>query len=322
MIRLLAFISLATVALVSACDRDKDPRQDAGPFAIDPANAFVSMPSEGCEGARVQPGISEQTIEADGLQRSYRLFIPSTYDQSLPEPLVLNFHGFGSNAASQEAYSGLGDLAEREGFLLVSPDGAGSPPQWHTFGRLLPGYVNDLSFVDYLLDHITATLCVDESRIYAAGLSNGGGMAQTLGCRMKDRIAAVGVVAAAPFIETGCDDPGLMPVIAFHGTADEVVAFNGEGSRFGLTFQPVRTTMQKWAVRNGCDASPVSERVADDVVREYYTGCDDGSAVELYVIEGGGHTWPGALDRPGLGRITRSISASELMWRFFEQHTR
>jgi polyhydroxybutyrate depolymerase len=274
----------------------------------------------GCGGERFQPGASVQTIEADGLQRSYRLFVPGGYDQSLPAALVLNFHGFGSNGASQEAYSRFAEVAEREGFVVVSPDGAGSPAQWHTFGRLLPGYVNDVSFVEQLLDRLTATLCIDETRIYATGLSNGGGMAQVLACRMKDRIAAIGVVAAAPFVDTGCDEAGPVPVIAFHGTADEVAAFEGEGSIFGLSFQPVRTTMQEWAARNGCDATPVSERVAEDVVREHYEGCDDSADVELYVIEDGGHTWPGALDRPGLGRITQSISATELMWQFFDAH--
>jgi polyhydroxybutyrate depolymerase len=79
--------------------------------------------------------------------------------------------------------------------------------------------VGDVSFVGQLLDHLTASMCIDEARIYATGLSNGGGMAQMLACR-EERIAAIGVVAAAPFVDAGCDDAGPMPVIAFHGTSD------------------------------------------------------------------------------------------------------
>ena len=306
-----------TVACRDGSDNSGNPADVVGTIET----AVQATLTSGC-GTPAKPGLSLQSIDSDGLPRTSRLFIPSGYDPAVPTPLVLNFHGFGSNGASQEAYSGLADVAEREGFVLVSPDGAGSPPQWHIYGRLLPGFVDDYAFTERLLDQLEATLCIDTSRVYAAGLSNGGGMAQALGCRLNDRIAAVGSVAGAPFNDAACTGKEPVPVIAFHGTADEVVAFEGEGSLFGLNLPPIRTTMQEWAAHNGCDLEVHSERIAVDVIRESYEGCDEDSAVELYVIEGGGHTWPGAPDRPGLGTITQSISASELMWQFFKEHAR
>jgi polyhydroxybutyrate depolymerase len=319
MLRLFALATTSVLLILTvACGRESDGDSSLGdPQA--PVDGAIVKPSEGC-GSTADTGISVGTIDSDGLIRSYRLYIPSSYDANAAMPLLLNFHGFGSNGVSQEAYSGLAEVAEREGFVLVSPDGTGSPPQWHIYGRLLPGFVDDYAFVERLLDHLEVTLCVDKSRVYAAGLSNGGGMAQALGCRLNDRIAAVGSVAGAPFNDAACTGKEPMPVIAFHGTADEVVAFEGEGSLLGLNLPPVRTTMQQWAEHNGCEGEIHSERTAEDVVREAYDGCDESSAVQLYVIEGGGHTWPGALDRPGLGRITKSISASDLMWQFFEAH--
>ena len=270
----------------------------------------------------VSPGLTVATMASGGVERSYRLYVPSSYDGSTALPLLLNFHGFGSSALEQERYSGFVDVAEANGFVLVTPDGTNSPQRWYIYGRLEPGYVDDFAFVEELIDEVGATVCIDPGRIYATGISNGGAMSSLLGCNVG-RIAAVAPVAGAPFSNASCDDAGPVPVIAFHGTADELVPFDGgNGGRLGLPITPVRDNMRAWAEHNGCDLTLHSERNAPDVVLETYTGCDEGADVQLYVIEGGGHTWPGA-DRQIriLGATTQSIDASELIWEFFAQHT-
>ena len=215
-------------------------------------------------------GLSIETMASGGGERSYRLYVPASYDASAPLPLLLNFHGFGSSAAEQERYSGFIDVAEANGFVLVTPDGTNNPQRWYIYGRLEPGYVDDFAFVDALIDEVSASVCIDQSRIYAAGISNGGAMSSLLGCNVE-RIAAVAPVAGAPFSDASCAGDGSVPVIAFHGTADDVVPFDGgAGGRLGLPITPVRENMRDWAAHNGCDLTLQSERIAPDVVLERY----------------------------------------------------
>jgi polyhydroxybutyrate depolymerase len=279
----------------------------------------TSTPAPDCPQA-IQTGLTLNTTVVDGLERRYRLYVPASYDASAPVPLLLNFHGLGSNALEQELYSGFTQLAEREGFVLVSPDGTGLIQEWHVLATWLPGYVDDIDFVDALIDEVTKSVCIDEERIYAAGLSNGGAIASLLGCNL-DRIAAIATVAGAPFSSRRCEPDRPVPVIAFHGTYDGVVPFNlGEYLGAYLPLTNVRQDMQSWAENNGCNTAPQIERIAQDVTLEAYTNCDAGADVRLYVVEGGGHTWPGSDHKLWfLGDTTQSIDASELIWSFFEE---
>ena len=291
--------------------------------AAEPAQPPTATLSPACP----QPGdtglsseSSSKSVMVDGIQRTYRLYVPTSYDATEPVPLVLNFHGLGSNALEQELYSGFTGLSEREGFILVSPNGTGFIQEWHVLATWLPGYVDDLRFVDTLIDEMVDSLCIDEERIYAAGISNGGAMASLAGCNL-DRIAAVATVAGAPYSQRRCEAGRPLPIIAFHGTYDGIVPFNlGEFLGDYLPLTNVREDMQTWSSHNGCDTTAKSEQIATDIVLEAYANCDAGADVRLYVIDGGGHTWPGAeLNLWYLGRTTQSIDASELIWSFFEE---
>jgi polyhydroxybutyrate depolymerase len=250
--------------------------------------------------------------------------VPASYEASSPVPLVLNFHGFGSNALEQERYSGFAALADREGFIVATPEGTNSPQRWYIYSQLEPGYVDDFAFVGDLIDALSARYCIDAARVYAVGISNGGGMSSQLGCRLNGRMAAIAPIAGSPYSELSCRDAGPMPVIAFHGTEDTIVPFEGgPGGRLGLPINAVRDNMRDWAQHNGCNLTLETQRIADDVVLESYGGCSDGADVHLYVIEGGGHTWPGATRNiAALGTTTQSISATELAWSFFTGHPR
>jgi polyhydroxybutyrate depolymerase len=256
------------------------------------------------------------------VRRSFRLHVPSGYDPNVATPLVLNFHGFGSNANEQDRYSGFPALADREGFIVATPDGTNSPRRWYIYGEREAGYVDDFAFVEGLIDHLSASLCIDAARIYATGISNGGGMSAQLGCKLNERFAAIAPVAGSPYADAACRGKGPMPVISFHGTDDESVPFaGGAGGRLGLPLNSVRDNLRDWARHNGCNLTLQTQRIATDVVLEAYGGCTDGADAQLYVIEGGGHTWPGA-DRniERLGHTTQSISATEVAWAFFEAH--
>jgi polyhydroxybutyrate depolymerase len=184
-----------------------------------------------------------------------------------------------------------------------------------------------------LIDTLEAAYNIDPARIYANGMSNGGGMAFVLSCTLSDRIAAVGMVAAAqtlPF--SWCTDPRPVPMIAFHGTADPMVPYGGgqptgalAPSRFARNAEPfpsVPAWAADWARRNRCGANAVDSAVAADVTRRAYTACADDAAVVLYTVRGGGHSWPGGKPLPTwmVGPTSQSIDATGLMWAFFLAH--
>lgn len=251
------------------------------------------------------------------MARGYRLHVPARFEAGKAAPLVLNFHGLGSNGAEQEVYSGLLSISDREGFLLVSPDGTGTPRAWNILN--LGFGVDDDAFVSDLLDALEKELCIDLRRVYSTGMSNGAFFSSQLACRFGGRIAAIAPVAGVRNPTTAC--PVGVPVLAFHGVDDGVVPFE-PGRVLGIfDYGGARAEVAGWAKRNGCDADAVEERVAPHVARETYPGCDNGDDTALVVIEDGGHTWPGAITVPGLGATNREISAAELIWAFFQAHS-
>jgi polyhydroxybutyrate depolymerase len=173
-----------------------------------------------------------------------------------------------------------------------------------------------------LIDTLKAEYNIDPARIYANGLSNGGGMAFVLSCTLADRIAAVGMVGAAHLLpRSWCADQPPVPMIAFHGTADLFTPYNG--GKTGVApeaFPHIVEWTADWARRNRCAAVPVETLVAADVTRIQYTDC--AADAVLYRIEGGGHTWPGGRHLPewALGRTSRGIDATSEMWAFFRDH--
>jgi polyhydroxybutyrate depolymerase len=263
-------------------------------------------------------------LVSSGREREYLLHVPDSYDASRPTPLVISLHGAAIWPAVQRDVSGWNALADEQGFLVVYPSGmtTNGPRIWHMF----PGQrmQEDLQFIGELIDDLAARFNVDRSRVYANGLSNGGGMSFVLSCTMRDRIAAVGMVGAAlltPF--EWCPDTQPVPMIAFHGTADTAAPYGGKASWVSSTpFQSVEAFTAKWAARNQCAPAPEASRVAADVTRRRYAACAGGASVVLYTVEGGGHTWPGggALPEWFVGKTTHSISATREMWTFFRDH--
>ncbi len=271
------------------------------------------------------------TIVSSGQEREYLLYVPRSYDSTKPTPLVISMHAAALWPAAQMETSQWNRVADEHGFIVVYPSGTtlrggGTgvlPKVWHMGPESV---VTNVRFISELIDTLEAAYNIDPTRIYANGLSLGGGMAFVLSCTLSDRIAAVGTVAAAQTLPwSWCTDPRPVPMISFHGTADPVVLYNGgpSGDPFNpVEFPNVTTWTANWAQRNRCAPDPVESAVETDVTRLEYIGCADDAAVVLYTVQGGGHTWPGGKPMPEwmVGPTSRSIDATRQMWAFFCEH--
>jgi len=265
---------------------------------------------------------SNGSFVSSGQRREYLLYVPRSYDRTRPTPLVISMHGAALWGAAQKEISQWNKVAETHGLIVVYPSGRKGvgPRAW----RVNDPAMRDVKFISALIDTLKAVYNIDSTRIYADGLSNGGGMAFVLSCTLSDRIAAVGMVGAAHLLPwSWCTDQRAVPMIAFHGTADRFTPYNG-GKTFVAPrrFPSIPTWTANWARRNRCDAMPVDSVIAPDVSRRSYSGCANGAAVVLYTVLEGGHTWPGGGPLPEslVGTITHSIDATSEMWAFFREH--
>jgi polyhydroxybutyrate depolymerase len=234
-------------------------------------------------------------------------------------PVVFNFHGYGSNAVQQMAYGNFKPLADRHDFLSVAPDGQGALRHYNLTNE--KGLQNDIAMVLALLDHIEATFCVDRDRVYSTGMSDGGAMTSVLACVASNRFAAFGAVAVEIYFK-GCGGTRAVSIVGFHGTEDRVVPFNGgiTTGPGGATLGPAPTAMAGWAAHDHCDAAFVDTRLGNEVRRRTWSGCDGSSDVVFYIIDGGGHTWPGSIPIARLGLTTNQVDASDTIWAFFAAH--
>lgn len=264
-------------------------------------------------------------IVSSGEQREYLLYVPTSYLSTRPVPLVISMHGAGLWGAAQMDISEWNEVAEREGLIVVYPTGVrGHGPRVWRAGHDGDDR-RDVIFMADLIDKLAGTYNIDPARIYANGLSNGGGMSVGLSCTLSDRIAAVGLVGAAHFMPVSqCTDRRPVPMIAFHGTADRFTAYTGGTSWVARDhlFPNIPRFTADWAQKNQCGRDPVESAVAVDVTRRAYTDCADDADVVLYTIRGGGHTWPGGGPLPEwfAGPTPTSVDATNEMWEFFGAH--
>jgi len=259
------------------------------------------------------------TITSGGIERSYILRLPRGYDRKASWPLVVAYHGRGSTGTEIEGFSELSTLPA----VVAYPDGVvgtgdGYRQAWQG-APYAPVGVDDVAFTEDLLDELQSDLCVDPTRTYATGKSNGAGLVGLLACRLPERFAAVAPVAGAfyPGAREGCEDAPAVPVLDVHGVADATIPYEGDVDR---DLPAIRDWVAEWAERDGCRPTPRTGSIGRDVLTYRFAGCDDGAAVEHVAIEGGGHVWPGADVYSGGGHVTHTIEASEVIWRFFRQH--
>ncbi len=271
------------------------------------------------------------SLSSGGLTRTYRGHLPSSYDGVKALPLVLALHGNGGDGQGMQRLTHLNSIADEHGFIVVYPDGY--QKSWAD-GRGATeadqAGVDDVSFLSALIDALANQYQVDPKRVYVTGISNGGFMTQRLACDLSNKIAAAAAVAAT--MPTGlaarCAPRRPVPFLLMQGADDPFVPVQGgavKGERG--TVLSASATIQKWVSIDGCPASPATGNEPDtandgtSVSYQLYSGCRNRSAVALYLVAGGGHTWPGGLQYlPAalIGKTSRDIDAGEVIWSFFQ----
>lgn len=262
------------------------------------------------------------TLTINNLDRDMIVYVPATYNASTPVPLVFNFHGYTSNAFQQMFYGDFRAIADTANFILVHPNGTldnTNTTHWNVgFGG---STVDDVSYIDQLIDSLLLDYAIDTQRIYATGMSNGGYFSYRLACELSERITAMASVTGSmtPVTQFGCATSHPMPVMQIHGTADGVVPYAGDTWTLA-----VEQVVDLWVSFNQCDTTPQVFNVPNVSITDGCTATSysylngiNGSEVVLYRIDNGGHTWPGAPFNVGVTNY--DFNASLVIWQFFQK---
>jgi polyhydroxybutyrate depolymerase len=271
---------------------------------------------------------SQQTINAslehNGITRTYILYVPQGYTGDVAVPLVFNFHGYGSNAEEQYYYADFRTVADRENFLVVLPNGTvfNGNQHWDVGGSIFGSGTDDVGFTEALLDELSSNYNIDNQRVYATGMSNGGYMSFHLACQLPGRFAAIASVTGAMTQDSRffCQVDRAFPVLQIHGTEDPVVPY--DGAFWSIAIPEVLTF---WKVNNDADSNPEIIEVPNintfdqsTVEHQIWRG-SQGITVEHFKVFNGEHTWPGA--PIPLGVTNQDINACEEIWKFFNKYT-
>ncbi|RKY75858.1 phospholipase [candidate division KSB1 bacterium] len=286
-------------------------------------------------------GSKYDTLFYGGLTRTFRIHIPKSYINSKSIPLVIALHGGGGSAEAMVALTrgGFDVLSEKEGFIVVYPEGIDK--HWND-GRGLRRYkaqrenINDVGFISYLIDYLHQKYDIDRTRVYVTGMSNGAIMSFRLACELSGKIAAIAPVAGLmpENIFGKCNPSEPVSVLIINSTDDPITPWTGGYFKLGiLRFGKgisVRKAALFWAEFNGCSGPPVIEVLPDKdpddgtrVQRIWYGKGREGTEVVLYKISGSGHTWPGGyqyLRERIIGKACNDINACEIIWSFFKRH--
>jgi polyhydroxybutyrate depolymerase len=271
----------------------------------------------------------------DGNSRTYQLYIPSQINAITSIPLVFVLHGGNGNGSGISSITAMKTLAEKEKFIAVFPDGIqknwndGRPTNANLLG------INDVRFFDEMINKISGSYKIDPKRIYATGISNGGFMSMRLACELSNRFAAVAAVSASieQGIGTNCAPASKVSVIIMQGVADPLVPFTGGimTAGDGGTILSHAEAVNKWVSVNNCSTNPLITDLPDltndgtTIKKRAYTGGSNGTEVISYIIQNGGHTWPGGsqyLPESIIGKTSMDINATEEIWNFFKAHAK
>ncbi|MDB5968838.1 MAG: hypothetical protein JWQ90_1288 [Hydrocarboniphaga sp.] len=284
-------------------------------------------------GQAEQASAGRQTLVHDGIERHYLLRVPADLRPDKGRvPLVLVLHGGGGNADNAETMTGFTAKASKEGFIVAYPEGSGRLKgrllTWnavHCCGYAMEKQVDDVGFINALIDKLTQSYPIDTGRIYATGMSNGGMMTHRLGIALSGRLAAIVPVVATVF----GDEPqpaGPLSALMINGALDQNVpnaggAPGGRGASAwdGMPARPMLDQARFWAAADACASPP--QQIDQATTTQWRYTCPGGKAVELYLVKDNGHAWPGG--QPGSRRgdtPSQSLNATDLIWAFFQAH--
>ncbi|MBS1905255.1 MAG: prolyl oligopeptidase family serine peptidase [Actinobacteria bacterium] len=314
---------IGVVTAVAFLTRPAGAGADPAPSESAPATSEPAPTTPGSARAPRSTGSEEFTLTSGGISRIYHVHTPP--DLPAHAPLVVVLHGGGGSGTIVEQYQGWDAEADAAKFVVAYPDGLGpQTPAWNTDGGCC-GYparenVDDVRFITDMVSAIEARTSIDPSRIYAAGLSNGGMMAYTLACKTT-LFAAIGAVSATEL--SSCDGADPTSVIHIHGLQDTKVRFDGgkgDGTA-NIDGPSVPDVIAQW--RSTDDCAPATASTAGVVTTSTST-CADGRAVELITISDAGHGWPGShrtTTRSPDGVLpSQAIDATDTIWQFFAAH--
>jgi len=271
-----------------------------------------------------------------GNDRTYLLYTPDSYKGDKAAALVVVLHGGHGDAKVALERTGFNEIADREGFLVLYPEGIGK--YWNDGRSTVPGKADDVGFITTLIDHVAKQKNIDSRRVYVTGSSNGGLMTQRLACEAPDRFAAfAAVIANFPVeLEPVCKSKHHASMMIINGKDDVLMPWAGgeiKKGRFvkggGGAILSAEETAQFWAKKNQCDNKydhiklPDKDPSDDTRIEKFkYLGCKNGTEVILYAVDGGGHTWPGSKTRTLRisGKVSQDMNASEVIWEFFDRH--
>jgi polyhydroxybutyrate depolymerase len=280
----------------------------------DPSSPDDPDPAVVCPASALEPGDSSGTLTHDGIGRSFLVFVPESYDNTKAVPLVLNFHGGGSNATVQRRFSNMNPTANAKGFVVVYPQAVNDV--WDAGACCSRTDVDDVGFARALVEYMKEHVCIDPRRVYSTGMSNGGRMTYRLGCEAADVFAAIAPVAGIksfPDLDNtpGCNPSRPISLIDFQGTADTS----------HIRYQAGQ--IEEWVAFNGCtDAAPQESYRMGEHYCSTYSQCEAGTTVTFCVVPDGGHCWPGSYPCAlGDTSMPDELSANDLMWELFARST-
>lgn len=255
---------------------------------------------------------SQEQITSVGLKRTFLMHLAPSYGRHA-QPLVVVYHGYNGSAAGIRGTSHMNAVADKNGFIVVYPQGSESPTSWNAgVGAFGPtADTNDVQFTEDLLNFIEKNYCVDPQRVYMTGFSLGGGMSYRLACVMSDRVTAIATAAGAfyPFPE-GCHPTRPVPILEIHGQGDQSAPYTGNPPRFMASVQDY---LNGWLERDGCSQQSDQFFQQGDVTGIEWTHCAAGVEVRHYRVSDGGHSWTVL---PGTSLV---IDSSTVMWEFLSK---
>jgi polyhydroxybutyrate depolymerase len=290
--------------------------------------AGASRGSAGC--ATGAKPMTSGTIDLayGGVQRSYILHVPAGAPTGAL-PLVVSLHGYSLSGSEQESLTGMDKLADSEGFLIAYPNGVGSPTDWNAgacCSAASEGDRDDEGFLSSVVDDVGARACVDLTRVYVAGFSNGGMMTGRLACDLADRFAAAATVSGTLVIPLDtCRPSRAIPFMHIHGNADPLVPYDGGAGGLGLSGRPtpvfpaVADEIATFRGADGCPGSSDTYFDSGNAQCSHWGSCGQTSEVIFCTINKGVHAWPG-----GAGLLfteSSPLDATQEIWKFFERHT-
>ena len=259
-----------------------------------------------------------------GIDRYYYIQLghPEAEGQS---SILFNLHGYGSNALAQMQYADFRDLAysKDKNFILIHPQGAplntaiaSSVSHWNSGAWTIGSPVDDIDFINTIIELVSNKYNINTKRIYSTGMSNGGFMSYHLACNLSSKIAAIASVTGSMSKQTleSCNPNHPTSILQIHGTIDGSVPFNGNSA---IGMESIDDVMNYWKVYNACNSEPLI-KVEDysvlgfAVEHQTFQNCINDVQVELYKVDGMLHTWP-SKERFG-------ISATELVWDFINTY--